>query len=62
MITDYVWKKFSFLDDESVTTFLVLFAIFIHFPCIVLTFVLDILLFPIELIIFFIKRSGNNES
>ena len=56
MITDYVWKKFEFLDNETLTVFLVLFAIFINFPCVILSFVLDILLFPIELIIFIRQR------
>ena len=60
MITDFIIDRLKPYEDEPCSIFLIIFMIFL-LPIIYLTFILDFLLFPVELIIF-IKKGGNNES
>lgn len=60
MITDFILDRLKPYEDAPCSIFLVIFMIFL-LPIIYLTFILDFLLFPVELIIF-IKKEGNNES
>ena len=60
MITDFILDRLKYYEDVPCSIFLFIYMIFL-LPIICLTFILDFLLFPIELIIF-IKKEDNNDN
>ena len=60
MITDFIIYRVTRYENEVASMFLFIFTIFL-LPIVCLTFILDFLLFPVELIIF-IKKERNKKN